>query len=186
MGDSENTSVTATATRKIASRDALDGAQNLNRSSSRGSHEAESRRDEHVPHSICMSIESLRFCPGLIAIQTKAMAIVLILSRAFRISNAVFPSLRRSMACLHYHFRRFPTNREHPFLEVYRKNPLPASCLDSSNLFRPKSDLMRLRIWRRKAHCLYQRGIFAAKCSEHTLNSFIRTCPFWICMTSCQ
>jgi len=51
----ENASATAPATRKIASRDALDGAQTLNRSSSRGSHEAESRRDEHVPHSIYQS-----------------------------------------------------------------------------------------------------------------------------------
>jgi len=51
----ENASTTAPATRKIASRDALDGAQTLNRSSSRGSHEAESRRDEHVPHSIYQS-----------------------------------------------------------------------------------------------------------------------------------
>jgi hypothetical protein len=38
----------------------LDGAQTLNRSSSRGSHEAESRRDEHVPHSICTITESLQ------------------------------------------------------------------------------------------------------------------------------
>ncbi|KAF2832963.1 hypothetical protein CC86DRAFT_310511 [Ophiobolus disseminans] len=43
------------ATRKLASRDALDSIQSLKSTSSRGSHEAESRRDEHVPHSIYQS-----------------------------------------------------------------------------------------------------------------------------------
>ncbi|KAF1841149.1 uncharacterized protein K460DRAFT_380866 [Cucurbitaria berberidis CBS 394.84] len=48
----ENTSSATNATRKLASRDALDNSQALNSASSRSSHEAESRRDEHVPHSI--------------------------------------------------------------------------------------------------------------------------------------
>ncbi|KAH7080312.1 cutinase transcription factor 1 alpha [Paraphoma chrysanthemicola] len=43
------------ATRKLASRDAIDSIQNLTSTASRGSHEAESRRDEHVPHSIYQS-----------------------------------------------------------------------------------------------------------------------------------
>jgi len=51
----ENTASMANVTRKLASRDALDNAQTLSSSSSRGSHEAESRRDEHVPHSIYQS-----------------------------------------------------------------------------------------------------------------------------------
>jgi hypothetical protein len=55
----ENTTSTSTATRKIASRDALDSVQTLNSVSSRGSHESESRRDEHVPHSICTYIHWL-------------------------------------------------------------------------------------------------------------------------------
>lgn len=50
----ESTSSSGNATRKIASRDALDGSQGLNPATSRASHEAESRRDEHVPHSICV------------------------------------------------------------------------------------------------------------------------------------
>ncbi|KAI8936555.1 hypothetical protein NX059_006956 [Plenodomus lindquistii] len=41
--------------RKLASRDALDSVQSLNPGSSRGSQDAESRRDEHVPHSIYQS-----------------------------------------------------------------------------------------------------------------------------------
>ena len=56
---SEHASSTATATRKIASRDALDSVQTLQPTSSRGSHEAESRRGEHVPHSICTSNQRL-------------------------------------------------------------------------------------------------------------------------------
>ncbi|EMD61412.1 hypothetical protein GGP41_004031 [Bipolaris sorokiniana] len=51
----ESTSSSGNATRKIASRDALDGSQGLNPATSRASHEAESRRDEHVPHSIYQS-----------------------------------------------------------------------------------------------------------------------------------
>jgi hypothetical protein len=49
----ECTTTNSTATRKLASRDALDGVQNLKAAPSRNSLEAESRRDEHVPHSIC-------------------------------------------------------------------------------------------------------------------------------------
>ncbi|KAF2272569.1 uncharacterized protein EI97DRAFT_205549 [Westerdykella ornata] len=41
--------------RKLASRDALDGIQNLNSAAARPSHEAEGRHDEHVPHSIYQS-----------------------------------------------------------------------------------------------------------------------------------
>lgn len=41
------------ANRKIASREALDSVQSLSSASSRRSHEAEPRHDEHVPHSIC-------------------------------------------------------------------------------------------------------------------------------------
>lgn len=48
----ENTTSSSNVTRKLASRDALDSIQ-LGSASSRGSHEAEPRRDEHVPHSIC-------------------------------------------------------------------------------------------------------------------------------------
>ncbi|KAH6416953.1 hypothetical protein HBI14_106720 [Parastagonospora nodorum] len=48
----ECATTTTTATRKLASRDALDNIHNLKSATSRGSHEAESRRDEHLPHSI--------------------------------------------------------------------------------------------------------------------------------------
>ncbi|KAH8727499.1 cutinase transcription factor 1 alpha [Phaeosphaeriaceae sp. PMI808] len=48
----ERTNSTTNLTRKLASRDVLDSAQTFKSASSRGSHEAESRRDEHVPHSI--------------------------------------------------------------------------------------------------------------------------------------
>ncbi|CAO2650742.1 Nn.00g020340.m01.CDS01 [Neocucurbitaria sp. VM-36] len=51
----ENSSSASNANRKLASREALDSVQTLNSASSRGSHEAESRRDEHVPHSIYQS-----------------------------------------------------------------------------------------------------------------------------------
>ena len=50
---SEHASSTTAATRKIASRYSLDRVQTLQSASSRAEHEAESRRDEHVPHSIC-------------------------------------------------------------------------------------------------------------------------------------
>ena len=121
---------------------------------------------------------------GLIATQTKVMAIVSILSRAFRISSVVSPLPPKSMAYLHCHFRPFRMNLEHLSLEVYHRSLPLASCLDLLNPFRPKSDLTRSRIWRRKAHYLYQRAIFAVKCSAHMLNLSIRTCHFWIYTTS--
>lgn len=48
----ETTANTTNVTRKLASRDALDGVQSLNSVSSRASQDAESRINEHVPHSI--------------------------------------------------------------------------------------------------------------------------------------
>ncbi|KAH9870689.1 hypothetical protein IAQ61_006167 [Plenodomus lingam] len=51
----ESTSSAANANRKLASRDALDSIQSLNSGSSRASQDAESRREEHVPHSIYQS-----------------------------------------------------------------------------------------------------------------------------------
>ncbi|KAF1946127.1 hypothetical protein EJ02DRAFT_450899 [Clathrospora elynae] len=51
----ENTNSALNVTRKIASREALDSIQSLNSTSSQGSHEAEARREEHVPHSIYQS-----------------------------------------------------------------------------------------------------------------------------------
>jgi hypothetical protein len=51
----ESTNSSGNATRKIASREALDRVQGLNSTASRASHEAEQRRDEHVPHSIYQS-----------------------------------------------------------------------------------------------------------------------------------
>jgi hypothetical protein len=48
-----STTSLSNATRKLASRDALDSIQNLNSAASRRSHESEPRHDEHVPHSIC-------------------------------------------------------------------------------------------------------------------------------------
>ncbi|KAF2463128.1 uncharacterized protein BDR25DRAFT_347359 [Lindgomyces ingoldianus] len=48
----ENTSSVSSVNRKLASREALDSIQNLTSASSRRSHEAEPRLDEHVPHSI--------------------------------------------------------------------------------------------------------------------------------------
>ncbi|KAF2182235.1 hypothetical protein K469DRAFT_691463 [Zopfia rhizophila CBS 207.26] len=50
-----NASSVSNANRKLASRDALDSIQNLSSASSRRSHEAEPRHDEHVPHSIYQS-----------------------------------------------------------------------------------------------------------------------------------
>ncbi|PSN72876.1 hypothetical protein BS50DRAFT_606729 [Corynespora cassiicola Philippines] len=49
------TSAVPSANRKIASREALDSVQSLSSASSRRSHEAEPRHDEHVPHSIYQS-----------------------------------------------------------------------------------------------------------------------------------
>ncbi|ORY07763.1 fungal-specific transcription factor domain-domain-containing protein [Clohesyomyces aquaticus] len=51
----ENTASASSANRKLASREALDSVQNLTSASSRRSHEAEPRLDEHVPHSIYQS-----------------------------------------------------------------------------------------------------------------------------------
>ncbi|KAF2266953.1 cutinase transcription factor 1 alpha [Lojkania enalia] len=51
----ENTTTVSAANRKLASREALDGFQTLNSASSRRSHEAEPRHEEHVPHSIYQS-----------------------------------------------------------------------------------------------------------------------------------
>ncbi|KAF2856158.1 hypothetical protein T440DRAFT_438912 [Plenodomus tracheiphilus IPT5] len=48
----ESTPSGSNPNRKLASRDALDGVQSLHSGSSRGSQDAETRRDEHVPHSI--------------------------------------------------------------------------------------------------------------------------------------
>lgn len=50
----------SSANRKLASREALDSVQTLNSASSRRSHEAEPRLDEHVPHSICASFMSTK------------------------------------------------------------------------------------------------------------------------------
>ncbi|OSS45781.1 hypothetical protein B5807_09578 [Epicoccum nigrum] len=47
------TTTTTNATRKLASRETFDSVQSLKTSSSRGSQDAESRINEHVPHSIC-------------------------------------------------------------------------------------------------------------------------------------
>ncbi|KAJ8118618.1 hypothetical protein OPT61_g427 [Boeremia exigua] len=52
---SETTATPTNVTRKLASRDALDSNQSLNSASSRASQDAESRINEHVPHSIYQS-----------------------------------------------------------------------------------------------------------------------------------
>ncbi|KAF2735243.1 hypothetical protein EJ04DRAFT_492095 [Polyplosphaeria fusca] len=51
----DSSAAVSSATRKLASRDALDSIQNLSSASSQPSHEAEPRHDEHVPHSIYAS-----------------------------------------------------------------------------------------------------------------------------------
>lgn len=147
----ESSSSASNATRKLASREALDITQNLNSASSRGSHEAEARRDEHVPHSICASPISFTERHVLICPQTRATETVSTRFLIFQTYSVACQLHRKSMACQHCHFRPSPMMPGHPFSAIYLRRHRQVNFRDLSNRYLAKLDLKKSPIWRRRA-----------------------------------